>query len=87
MDIMDLRVLITLLSFAAFAGIVFWAYTGNHKERFGEAADLPFADDEMQARTIKQISAAELNTSTVTDSNSSAATDSQSMNRDEVQNG
>ena len=47
MDINDLRTLITALSFAVFAGIVFWAYNGRQRERFEEAANLPFADAEL----------------------------------------
>jgi cytochrome c oxidase cbb3-type subunit 4 len=54
MDIMDMRVVITLLSFACFIGIVVWAFSGRQKSRFDEAANLPFADDEMQQRTIER---------------------------------
>lgn len=54
MDVIDMRVVITLVSFVCFIGIVFWAYSGDQNERFDGAANLPFADDEMQARTIRQ---------------------------------
>jgi cytochrome c oxidase cbb3-type subunit 4 len=54
MDIMDLRVIITLISFIAFLGIVFWAYGSRQKPRFDEAAMLPFADDAMQERTLSE---------------------------------
>ncbi|NND90238.1 MAG: cbb3-type cytochrome c oxidase subunit 3 [Granulosicoccus sp.] len=54
MGVMDMRIVITLLSFVAFIGIVVWAYSGHSKKRFDEAANLPFADDEMQQRTIEQ---------------------------------
>lgn len=54
MDQMDLRVLITVISFLCFVGIVVWAYSGRQKSRFEEAANLPFADDDMQQRTLMQ---------------------------------
>jgi len=54
MDVIDLRVIITLISFIAFLGIVFWAYGARQKPRFDEAAMLPFADDDMQERTIEE---------------------------------
>ena len=47
MDINDLRVLITALSFVVFAGIVYWAYSSRRRARFDEAANLPFADAEL----------------------------------------
>lgn len=54
MDVMTLRSLITLFCFIAFIGIVVWAYSGKQKARFDEAAKLPFADDEMQERTLRK---------------------------------
>ena len=54
MGLMDLRVIITLISFVAFLGIVFWAYGSRQKPRFDEAANLPFADEDMQARTLRR---------------------------------
>ena len=45
MDINDIRALITLLAFAAFLGIVVWAYHRKSRRGFDEAAMLPFADD------------------------------------------
>jgi cytochrome c oxidase cbb3-type subunit 4 len=45
MDINDLRSLVTLLSFAAFAGIVAWAWSSRNRKAFDEAANLPFADE------------------------------------------
>jgi cytochrome c oxidase cbb3-type subunit IV len=47
MDINDLRIVITTLSFVVFAGIVIWAYSGRQRARFDEAANLPFADTEL----------------------------------------
>jgi cytochrome c oxidase cbb3-type subunit IV len=47
MDQNDLRMLITLLSFAAFVGIVAWAWSGRQKPRFEEAAQVPFLDNDL----------------------------------------
>jgi cytochrome c oxidase cbb3-type subunit 4 len=44
MDINVLRSVITVLSFAAFIGIVWWAYRRGSKSGFEAAARLPFAD-------------------------------------------
>ena len=54
MDANDLRVIITVVLFVAFLGIVLWAYSSKQKERFDEAANLPFADDEMQQDTVRR---------------------------------
>ena len=51
MDINLLRSLITVLSLVAFLGIVLWAYGPGRRERFDEAARLPFADDEIAERS------------------------------------
>lgn len=50
MDINTIRSLITVLSLAAFLGIVFWAWSPKRKPAFDEAANLPFADDDVPAR-------------------------------------
>jgi len=39
--------LATLLAFVAFLAVCFWAYSGKQKKAFDEAAQLPFADDDM----------------------------------------
>lgn len=46
MDINDLRSLFTVVTFALFIAIVWWAYSGKRKRAFEEAALLPFTDDE-----------------------------------------
>jgi len=46
MDLNDLRIGVTLLSFIVFAGIVRWAWLRRNKKDFDEAANLPFADQE-----------------------------------------
>ena len=50
MDLNLVRGVITALSFVAFIGIVVWAYRPSRKQRFEEAANLPFADDERTGR-------------------------------------
>ena len=45
MDINDLRSLITVLSFIAFGGIVWWAYSSRREQAYQEAAMLPLEDD------------------------------------------
>jgi len=45
MDINDLRSLFTVLSFVAFVGIVWWAYSGRRKESYEAAARIPLEDD------------------------------------------
>ena len=47
MDLNDFRVLITVLSFMVFVGVVIWAFGGRQRARFDDAARLPFADGEL----------------------------------------
>jgi len=54
LTINDLRTLITTLSFLAFAGIVYWAWSSRQKARFDEAANLPFVDDDLDPVVAKQ---------------------------------
>lgn len=47
MDINDLRSIVTVVSMLTFLGIVWWAYgVKSNKQRFEQAANLPFADVE-----------------------------------------
>ena len=48
MEITVLRSVVTLVSFAVFIGIVYWAWSDKNKFRFDEAANLPFADDDAE---------------------------------------
>ena len=51
MDINDLRSIVTVVSFATFLGIVWWAYgVKGNRQRFEEAANLPFTDEEAEQR-------------------------------------
>ena len=44
MDINTLRVLVTLLSFIVFIGIVVWVWRHRQTGEFDEAANLPFEE-------------------------------------------
>ncbi len=54
MDINDLRGLSTLLLMIAFIGLCFWAYSSKRKKSFDEAANLPFADEELNRKTQEE---------------------------------
>lgn len=54
MDINTLRGLSTLFLFVAFVGLVFWAYSSKRKKDFDEAANLPFADEELRSAPSSQ---------------------------------
>ena len=45
MDINDLRSVVTLVSFAVFAGIATWAWWPGRRSDFEQAANLPFHDE------------------------------------------
>ncbi len=49
MDVNILRIVVTLLSFVAFIGIVRWACSRSNAAAFDEAAQLPFLDGETAA--------------------------------------
>jgi cytochrome c oxidase cbb3-type subunit 4 len=44
-DVNTLRAIATLVSFGAFIGIVWWAWSKRRSEDFSEAANLPFQQD------------------------------------------
>ena len=50
MDINDIRAALTVLSFIAFIGIVWWAYGRRRRARFDRAARSVLEDDD-EART------------------------------------
>lgn len=54
MDINDLRGISTLFVFITFIGLCFWAYNSKRKKSFDEAANLPFADEELNQRTMQE---------------------------------
>ncbi|WP_374667678.1 cbb3-type cytochrome oxidase subunit 3 [Ramlibacter sp.] len=45
MDVTTLRIAATLVSLATFLGIAAWAYWRPNRERFDEAARLPFEQE------------------------------------------
>ncbi len=49
MDVNDLRIAVTLMSFAGFAGIVAWACARGNRHRFEADALIPFDGDEKDA--------------------------------------
>ncbi len=53
MDVNDWRGVYTLILMASFIGLIIWAYSKRRKKDFDEAANLPFADDETNEKTIK----------------------------------
>ncbi len=54
MDINDLRGLSTAFLLVTFIGMCFWAYNSKRKKSFDEAANLPFADEELNQRTMQE---------------------------------
>ncbi len=54
MDINDLRGLSTVFLMITFIGMCFWAYDSKRKKPFDEAANLPFADEELNQRTLQE---------------------------------
>ena len=54
MDINDLRGISTALLLFAFIGLCFWAWSSKRKKSFDEAANLPFADEELSQRTKQE---------------------------------
>ena len=47
MDINTLRGILTALAMIAFIGVWIWAWSKKRKRSFDEAANLPFADDDI----------------------------------------
>lgn len=45
MDVNDLRIATTVVSFAIFIGIMVWAFSKRNKEDFDAAAHLPLDQD------------------------------------------
>jgi cytochrome c oxidase cbb3-type subunit IV len=45
MDVNDLRIITTVVSFVIFIGIMVWTFSKRHKKDFDEAAKLPFDHD------------------------------------------
>lgn len=45
MNVDNFRIVVTVLAFVAFIGIVFWAYSRKRKRDFDAAARLPFSGE------------------------------------------
>jgi cytochrome c oxidase cbb3-type subunit 4 len=45
MDLGLMRGSVTVISLCVFVGIVWWVYARKNKDRFDEAAQLPFTDE------------------------------------------
>lgn len=54
MDINDLRGLSTILVMLAFIGVCWWAFAPKRRKKFDEAAQLPFADEAQNKKSVKQ---------------------------------
>ena len=54
MDINDLRGLSTAFLMVTFIGLCIWAYSSKRKKSFDEAANLPFADEELNQETLQE---------------------------------
>jgi len=54
MDINDLRGISTIFLMVTFLGLCIWAYSSKRKKAFDEAANLPFADEELNQRTMQE---------------------------------
>jgi len=56
MDINTLHGIATVLALIAFIAVVIWAFSKRRKSAFDEAANLPFADDELDQKSqgVKQ---------------------------------
>ena len=54
MDLNDIRAILTVLGLAGFLAIVAWAYSKSARKGFKEASELPFADDDIAARSGEQ---------------------------------
>lgn len=55
MDINDLRGISTGFLLVSFIGLIVWAWGKKQKPQFDEAADLPFADDDLNNRTMDEV--------------------------------
>ena len=59
MDLVFVRSAITVLSFVAFLGIVWWAYRRRSQQGFAQAEQLPFADTVVEPPTANRLRGSE----------------------------
>ncbi|NOY67624.1 MAG: CcoQ/FixQ family Cbb3-type cytochrome c oxidase assembly chaperone [Gammaproteobacteria bacterium] len=55
MTMADFHSYYTVLILIVFIGIWFWAWSGKRKRFFNEAANLPFADEEISERSALKL--------------------------------
>lgn len=55
MTMTDFHSYYTVLILIVFIGIWFWAWSGKRKRFFNEAANLPFADEEISERSALKL--------------------------------
>ena len=53
MDINTARIIMTIVSFLIFAGIVAWVVAPANRNRFQEAAMIPLEEDEIESKPAK----------------------------------
>ncbi len=53
-DVNELRMVVTVMSFLAFIGIAVWAWSSRNQARFDEAAQLPFVAERNADETRRQ---------------------------------
>lgn len=56
MTLTDMRVIVTVVSFVCFIGIVLWTFSRRRNQSFDEAAMLPFLDDEQTGSNERSVS-------------------------------
>lgn len=54
MDIHDLRGISTGVLLVTFIALIVWAYSRKQKKGFDEAANLPFADEDINKATMRE---------------------------------
>ena len=52
LDVNFLRIVVTVIFFTAFVGIVMWAYSSRNKAQFEEAALLPFNEETIKTGKV-----------------------------------
>jgi cytochrome c oxidase cbb3-type subunit 4 len=52
MDFVKIHSIYTVVMLVIFVGIWIWAWSGRRKKRFHDAANLPFADEELNKKSV-----------------------------------
>ncbi len=56
MTLTDMRVIVTVVSFLCFIGIVLWAFSSHRSKSFEEAAQTPFLDEDNAGKHSPSVS-------------------------------